>query len=188
MIRYGLVTLGLLLLGWQFGGATLRAETIRADGATVLFDTAPVDPRDLLLGDYMRLRYDLRAPAETMGSDAPFQPRLRDDMFPGLESDASGLAVFRVDENGVARIVRFGNAERLEPGERLIRYRRSNSRWGAPTIGGERYYFQSGTGERFADARYGVFKVMPDGRALLSGLADADRRVIAVAGETPATE
>ena len=172
MIRYALVAFGLVLLAWQFGGATLRAETIRQEGQTILLQTAPVDPRAFLLGDYMTLRY------------AAEPPRDRLDGAP-----TNGLAVLRLGSDGVAEFVRLHDGAPLSGDEILMRYTTTGQGWRRrATYGGRRYYFQSGTGERFAGARYGVFKVMPDGRALLSGLADADRRVIAVAGEAPATE
>jgi len=66
--------------------------------------------------------------------------------------------------------------------ERLIRY--SQQRW-RYSYGGERYYFQSGTAERYQDADYGEFRLMPDGRVLLSGLADENKQTILIAGETP---
>ena len=56
------------------------------------------------------------------------------------------------------------------------------------SYGGERYYFQSGTAKRYADARYGEFRLMPDGRVLLSGLAGEDKKTILIAGEAPKTE
>ena len=171
MMRIGLVLFGLVLLAWRFGSATVTAETIRAQGETILLETAPVDPRAFLLGDYMRLRYAAEPPRD--------RGKARPD----------GAAVLRVDGNGVGTFERFHDGETLAEDERLILFTVSGQAWRRrASYGGERYYFQSGTGERFAGARYGVFKVMPDGRALLSGLADADRRVIAVAGEAPATE
>ena len=168
-MRIALVLIGLALIGYVFGGALIRGETIRAQGETILLRTAPADPRAFLLGDFMRLRYREEPPREVVG-DTP-----------------EGVAVLEIDGDGVGTFLRLHDGEALAENERLMRfYARERGRDG--TYGGERYYFQSGTGERFAGARYGVFKVMPDGRALLSGLADADRRVIAVAGEAPATE
>ena len=170
-MRFALVLLGLALIGHVFGGALIRGETIRAQGETILLRTAPADPRAFLLGDFMRLRYREEPPREVIG-DMP-----------------EGMAVLSVDANDVGTFVRLHDGETLADDERLMRFTaggRGRGRDG--TYGGERYYFQSGTGERFVGARYGVFKVMPDGRAVLSGLADADRRVIAVAGEAPATE
>ena len=35
------------------------------------------------------------------------------------------------------------------------------------------WYFREGEAEHWAAARYGEFRVLPDGRALLVGMADA---------------
>lgn len=161
MIRIALVIVGLLLCAWRFGSATIAAENIRANGTEVLFPLAPVDPRALLLGDYMTLRYDL-------GQTTP--------------EKGTGMAVIRIEDK-VGQIVRFGDTDDLALDEHRLRY--STNRRGQVTIGGEAYYFQSGTGERFEAAEYGIFRLMPDGRVLLSGLADEKKRPILIAGEAP---
>ena len=50
----------LLVLGLFFAGYAVsvqRMETVLADGKTILLPLAPRDPRALLMGDYMDLRY-----------------------------------------------------------------------------------------------------------------------------------
>lgn len=172
MIRLALVIVGLVLCSWKFTTGFIAAETIRAEGEEVLFKLAPVDPRELFLGDYMTLRYDLGLRRLDDGSEpVPVPDRLK------------GSAVVRI-EDGVGKIIRFDQTETLAADERLISYTRLHN-WRPIRIGGDRYYFQSGTGDRFAEAEYGIFRVMPDGRALLSGLADEKKRPILIAGEAP---
>jgi uncharacterized membrane-anchored protein len=174
MIRLALVIIGLGLCAWKFTGAYLAAETIRTEGEVILFELAPVDPRELFLGDYMTLNYDLGFSGD---SAAPAPP------IPSAQR--AGTAVFTL-EDGVATISRFENVDNLSENERRVRYTINNQAWQARiAIGGDRYYFQSGTVERFEDAAYGIFRVMPDGRALLSGLADEKKRPILIAGEAP---
>ncbi|MGJ8559798.1 MAG: GDYXXLXY domain-containing protein [Litorimonas sp.] len=172
MIRIALVIFGLLLCGWRFTTGFVAAETIRVDGEEVLFKLAPVDPRELFLGDYMVLNYDLGLTLRNVGSDTIVIPDKR-----------MGVAVIRV-QDGVGTIIRFDLIDELATNERLIAYTRPTD-WRPIRIGGDRYYFQSGTGERYADAEYAIFRVMPDGRALLSGLADEKKRPILIAGEAP---
>lgn len=172
MIRIALVILGLALCSWKFLTGFVAAETIRTDGEVVLFELAPVDPRELFLGDYMTLNFDLGLGRVDGGADPVITPDV-----------LKGLAVIKV-QDGVGRVVRFDQTETLEIDERLIAYTRSTT-WRPIRIGGDRYYFQSGTGDRFADAEYGIFRIMPDGRALLSGLADEKKRPILIAGEAP---
>ncbi len=175
-LSYGLIGLGLVLCCYKFVSATLSAEDIRQNGERVLIDLRPADPRSLLLGDYMRLNYNREAlPSDP---DARFSnPVDRDKIIP-----RKGLAVIRLDDS-VVRFVRFATEnETLADDERLIRY--SKARW-RYIYGGTRYYFQSGTAERFRDAEYGEFRLMVDGRVLLSGLADEDKKTILIAGEAP---
>ena len=101
----------------------------------------------------------------------------------GLPEERKGIAWLSVDADGVGRIVGYEGVTPQPEGTRRIRY--SQRRRARVSIGGERYYFQSGTGERYEDADYGIFRVMPDGRALLAGLADEKRRPILTAGEAP---
>lgn len=174
MIRIALVIVGVLLCGWKFSSGYLAGEDIRQNGEVILFDLAPVDPRELFLGDYMTLNYDFGF----VGGDSAVEPVIPSEPF-------SGVAVFRL-EGGIAKIARFDNLETLADDEKLVRYTLGNRNWSRSiSIGGDRYYFQSGTGDRYENAAYGIFRVMPDGRALLSGLTDEKKRPILIAGEAP---
>jgi len=150
----------------------MAAEDIRKNGERILIDLRPADPRALFLGDYMALNYNREA--------LPPSPQPRKSSYKA--SANKGLAVIRLEE-GVVRFVRLAAAdETLASDERLIRYRKG--RW-LYTYGGERYYFQSGTAKRYRDAEYGEFRLMPDGRVLLSGLAGEDKQTILIAGKAP---
>ena len=167
--RYALIVLGVVLCGWKFITGTLAAENIRQNGERILIELRPTDPRALFLGDYMALNYDPAALPRSSGNKAP---------------QAKGLAVIRLDQEGVVKFVRHGTAgETLAETERLIRYRNMSRRGARYTYGGARYYFQSGTAARYADAKYGEFRLMPDGRVLLSGLASTDKQTILSAGK-----
>ena len=48
-------------------------------------------------------------------------------------------------------------------------------RW---TLVTDAWFFREGDGERWQKARYGEFRVAPDGRALLVGMADAELKPI----------
>ena len=92
----------LLVLGLFFAGYAVsvqRMETVLADGKTILLPLAPRDPRALLMGDYMDLRY--------MVND-----RIRDALreaktASGTDAGAEGLAVLRVRHEPVAQAADF---------------------------------------------------------------------------------
>jgi uncharacterized membrane-anchored protein len=168
--RVGLVIAGLLLCAYRFGTGVSNAEEIRAEGQEILLDIGPRDPRALLLGDYMALNYTA-------------------DSFPPRDEEvARGVAILKIVD-GVAKFDRLSKeGDSLGVDEVRMRYRQHTSRWRGYTYGGDRYYFQSGTAEKYEDAAFAIFKVMPDGRALLSGLADAEKTPILISGEAPKAE
>jgi uncharacterized membrane-anchored protein len=148
----GLVAI-LSLVNWQI----LAKERLLRDGELMLLELAPVDPRSLMQGDYMRLEYAI---ARELGYRSGFP--------------ADGRVVVANDLNGVARFVR-----QEEPGvplgaaEHLLRYR---WRGGRVRIGTDAFYFQEGQADQYAGAHYGEMRVDAAGEALLIGLRDRDRR------------
>jgi uncharacterized membrane-anchored protein len=58
----------------------------------------------------------------------------------------------------------------LADDEVRVRYRRRGHR---VRIGAESFFFEEGTAERYATARYGELRVAPDGEVVLVGLRDA---------------
>ena len=141
-----------------------REETI-STGETLFLELAPVDPRSLMQGDYMRLRFVVEdsVPAGTLE-----------------ERERRGYLVLRGDSEGVARFVRIHNGESLEQGERLVRFHTAG--WIDQALGSDRiqivpddFFFQEGHRELYEDAQYGMFRFDDRGRYLLVGLADGDR-------------
>jgi uncharacterized membrane-anchored protein len=140
------------------GGLMIQREALHARGRTVLLELAPVDPRSILQGDYMILRYaaSLRVPAR--GADA-------------------GVAVFAVDDNGVAQFVgevdeHINDGNPVGDGDVRLRFRRRDGR---VMFGSETFLFEEGRGAHFAKARYAEVRVDDDGAFLVVDLRDADR-------------
>ena len=155
------ILLNLLLLLGFFNWSVLKKEKTLADGKLVLLKLAPVDPRSLLQGDYMRLNYAI-------------------SQVPDLDSLASrGYVVVRVDTGNVAHLVRYQKKSLpLAPGEQLIRY--SKTEW-AVHIGAESYFFEEGQGDLFAQAAFGGLRVDEQGNSILTGLYTAQRRQLSPA-------
>lgn len=137
--------------------AVWRQESLRAGGETLLLELAPVDPRALIQGDYMALRYALEQPGET-------PPEGRD-----------GMMVVSLDGDRVARFVRFHQDETLAPGEILLPYGNDQGRL---HIAPDSFLFQDGHAALYRDAKYGVFKRAEGAAPVLIGLADAGHRLI----------
>jgi len=141
--------------------AIFGKERILATGDTMLLALAPRDPRSLLQGDYMTLRYAIAGEIES---------RLGDRF------SADGTAVVRLDENRVARLVDLDGAGRQTgPGERLLRFRKRGE---SLRIAGNAWFFEEGQAEAYARAQFGEVIVDGNGEAILVGLRDADYQLL----------
>ena len=155
------ITLGALGTLAAANYAIWDKEQLIAHGEKVFVQLAPVDPRSLMQGDYMRLNYS----------------------FPGDTEDGIGelltarpYLVVRRDARGVAQPLRVVQAhEAVAPGEMRIELTPKGGRW---MLVSDAWYFTEGDGARWSAAKYGEFRVLPDGRALLVGLADEQLRTI----------
>ncbi|MGK5024723.1 GDYXXLXY domain-containing protein [Janthinobacterium sp. RB2R34] len=146
---------GLLLVLVVGNGAIWQKEQLIANGAPVLVALEPVDPRSLMQGDYMTLNFlSISALNELSGFD---------------ESGKRPHVVLTRDERGVASVKRVDDGTPLAPGEYRMQLTRKAGRW---TLVSDAWFFKEGEGEHFGKARYGEFRVMPDGRALLVGMRD----------------
>ncbi|MFQ2036792.1 GDYXXLXY domain-containing protein [Aeromonas veronii] len=133
-----------------------RYEHAMSSGEVVLLRLAPVDPRSLMQGDYMRLNYEIAR--ELTSRD----PRATQDK-------GSDTLVIHLDAHQVATLVADGKPDRLASDERLLQVHQSERQW---QIGPDAYFFEEGTGEQYETARYGEFRLQADGKTLLVGLRD----------------
>jgi uncharacterized membrane-anchored protein len=137
-----------------------QKERLIAHGDKVYVALAPVDPRSLMQGDFMRLAFTV--PGTAAGE------------LPPLAGGDRPHAVARRDARGVAQLVRIARRdEALGAGEFRFELTPKDGRWILVT---DAWFFREGEAPRFERARFGEFRVMPDGRALLVGLADEQLR------------
>jgi uncharacterized membrane-anchored protein len=129
-------------------GSILAKERIRSTGERIFLELAPVDPRSLMQGDYMALRFAIVSEIEARE-----------------EGRNDGKASVLVDERGVATLSADGR------GTLRLRYRMRGSQvW----LGTNAYFFEEGSARRYERARFGEFRVDRDtGEAVLVGLRDA---------------
>ncbi|MDR2625169.1 MAG: GDYXXLXY domain-containing protein [Zoogloeaceae bacterium] len=98
----------------------------------------------------------------------------------------SGIVVLRLDERGVGHFERLGECAALQASEICMRYQRQPGDWRRESrLSTDAFFFQEGTGERYAAARYGEFRVAPNGVALLKTLRDANLQLLGDAPEAP---
>ena len=158
--KWLIIVLNLVLLLVYFNYSVIKKEELLKDGQLVLLKLAPVDPRSLMQGDYMALRYDI---SENIDYDYKLPKR--------------GYCVVRIDSCGVAEKLRFQKGIKpLSKGELLIKYNSAN-RWNV-NIGAESFFFQEGHAEKYEQAKYGGIKIDGNGNSLLIGLYDEQRKKI----------
>jgi uncharacterized membrane-anchored protein len=134
-----------------------QREQLLAAGRVVLLELAPVDPRSLMQGDYMALRF--KVAAEAFGARDPDRPA------------ADGRLVLRVDARGVATFARIDDGTPLGADEVAIRFRVRN---GEPKLATNAFFFEEGSADRYEAARYGEFRVDASGEAILTGLRNRE--------------
>jgi len=139
-----------------------QKERLLREGKSVYLRLAPVDPRSLMQGDYMILRYQISEQAERQRKTIPPSGRLV------LSVDAQGVGSFRRIDNG---------SETLAPNEIFFQYKFRKNR---VQLGAESFFFQEGRGAWYDRARYAELKVTPAGNAVLVGLCNDDlQRIVA---------
>lgn len=149
----------LALVNWSI----FDKQHLLENGKVVYLQLAPVDPRSLMQGDYMALSF-------RVANDARSQVRRSQ---PG-ESDefqsADGRIVVAVDQRSVATFRRVDDGQALLGANEIrLRYR---LREGQLKFATNAFFFQEGTAARYEVARYGEFRVAPQGDLLLTGLRD----------------
>ena len=129
---------------------TQKKESTLATGQVMLLELAPRDPRSLMQGDYLVLRYKIT------------------QMLGGNSLAKDGSLVVTLDDNGVATFKRFHSPEApLAAGEYLVRYRKRGS---GIRLGAESFFFQEGNAKFYTGAKYGELRVAGSGDSVLVGL------------------
>jgi uncharacterized membrane-anchored protein len=145
-----LIVLGAVLVLGALNFAIVGKERVKRDGEVAYLRLAPVDPRSLMQGDYMALRFALVQDLERSAIPAPREGETR-------------YAEVALDTNRVARLAA------TEAGAQIrLRYRIRN---GHVWLGTNAFFFEEGRAQRFSSARYGEFRVdRRSGEAVLVGL------------------
>jgi uncharacterized membrane-anchored protein len=138
----------------------MKHETTLRDGNMMRLELAPVDPRALMQGDYMALRFAI---AEAIRKDAT------DAHMP------TGRAIVRADERGVAKYVRLDRGETLASGEQRLEFRLRGSDVRIVT---NAFFFQEGSASAYETAKFGEFRVNENGTALLASMLDEKLQLI----------
>ncbi|MGD9804540.1 MAG: GDYXXLXY domain-containing protein [Hyphomicrobiaceae bacterium] len=159
LVARSLVLAGALAVGGLAVHSITSNEAIIASGRQVFLALAPVDPRSLMQGDYMRLNFAV--PAEARQSNAAH------------ETSNRSWAIATVDDRQVATVANIVDEQPrpLRTEQIALPMRRKQGRW---IVGTDAWFFKEGTATKWEIARFGIFRVGANGTALLVGMADKD--------------
>lgn len=157
-----LIGLAFALVAGMAAMIVSQHEATLARGEVVLLELAPVDPRSLMQGDYMALRFavDRQLPPRlesTTGADSASTPPPR-------------FAFIVLDSERRATLVGTGSEPMPGAGQIAMRIRVRDH---LNSVGPNAFFFREGSGADYEAARWGEFRVDADGNALLTHLRDA---------------
>ena len=141
----------LILVNWSI----YQKEQHLAHGKSVYLKLAPVDPRSLMQGDYMALRFEL---SNMIKQALPKDIEVKD-----------GRVVVEIDSRSIAKFKSISYKKKLQDNEMLLQYRVRSHKVKFAT---DAFFFQEGNSQRYEKARYGLFRVNDSGEMLLESLYD----------------
>ena len=140
-----------------FNWKIVEKEWTLQTGGLVLLEIYPLDPRSLMQGDYMRLRYEMTRQWEPT-------------------SLKKGYCILKMGEKNI------GTYDRMQKGltplakdEVAIRFNRSGN---LVNIGAESFLFEEGQERTYQRAKYSGLQVDENGSIVLVGLYDKDAKQI----------
>lgn len=159
-----IVVLGLV------NGSIFKKEDHLANGEIVYLDLAPVDPRSLMQGDYMALRFEISTDIYNA------LPKTDEDSRWQHAADAEdGYVIVKRDDRNIAIYKALYTGQPLSDDEILLHYRVRN---GEVKFATNAFFFQEGNADYYQPARYGQFRVDNTGELLLVGMYDKELKKI----------
>jgi len=183
-MRKALFVLVLAVLLSAFGWSVLQKERQLQNGTVMILALRPVDPRSLMQGDYMVLRFAMEreidhALSTQMGQrdeGAIPNPESTDQESPPEQAERPHKAIVRLDPSGEAIFVELDSGRPLAEGERLLTFHRRSDE--DIRIGAGTFLFQEGHGKAYGRAKYAEMRVDSLGRSLITHLLDENKKRI----------
>ncbi len=150
-------------------------EKLLASGKIVYLQLAPVDPRSLMQGDYMALRFAL---ADDVKNALPIDNKTD---HTDIAAPSDGDVIVRLDAQGIGKFEALYNAQPLAADQILMHYRVRNN---TVKFASNAFFFQEGHSQDYTGARYGQFRVNDSGDILLASLYDENLNILGL-GKAP---
>jgi uncharacterized membrane protein/uncharacterized membrane-anchored protein len=154
----------LVLFFVSFAWSVMRKERLLADGDRIILALAPVDPRSLMQGDYMILRFAVENAIEKAVG--------KKDVVMG-----KGVAVVEEGTDRVFFFKRLDDGSDMTDREKRLVFRRLGI-YGHVRVGSGSFFFQEGHGKYYEHARFALLRVDGEGESLIIRLLDKDMEII----------
>ncbi|EPJ43681.1 MAG: hypothetical protein OFPII_40420 [Osedax symbiont Rs1] len=142
--------------------AIFQKEQILKNGDIALLALVPVDPRSLMQGDYMNLRFKIeRTVLEASRASA--------------EDPEQGYFVVNLDAQQVASFAGSYQGQALAENQLKMLFRIRGNRLKLAT---HAFFFEEGSAALYENAKYGEFRVDSKGHLLLNNLRDAEYKIL----------
>jgi len=153
-----IIYINLLIILAVASAMIIKKEKTIKHGQIILLELYGNDPRSLMQGDYMSLSYQIEADKRAENSE---------------EMNARGYYLLERDSNRVVHYLGCENEKpQVDSNQVILKY------YNYGDFGGESYFFEEGSGDDFATARYGGFKIDTGGNPVLVGLYDDKFRIL----------
>lgn len=152
-IKYILIVANLVAVLAYFTVEIIDKEQLLKNGTQVRLRLAPIDPRSLMQGDYMKLNYDI---------------------LWYCSSDSDRYAVVSIPEGDFLR-TQFDN-EGISDNEVAIRVYYNQRRMA--TLSSDNYFFEEGSAYQYDDAKFALVVVDKRGDIYIKNLCDSLGNII----------
>jgi len=151
-----------------------QSQQIKLRGDVLFLELAPVDPLSLVQGQYMRLRFEIEKSYDSTHEDQDAIQTSRGNV----------LAIIILDDKRIGTLTGLlaPNQWQQHPqGDDTLQLQvhaqqTDSEKSYVVRIEQNSFLFQENTEDRYAEAKYGMFRVEEDGRYILVDLADEDLR------------
>lgn len=158
-LKYIIITANLVLLAVLFLFSVNKTEGIINKGESVYLRLAPVDPRSMMQGDYMRLRLDINDRIRRIVVDSTI--------------NISNYAIIDKDNSNLLRVQNDSKTEN----DKEIALKLGHSYY-SREVAIKNLFFEEGTAKKYDDAKYAHIKVDEQGNCILISLCDEDKKDI----------
>ncbi|WP_144211510.1 GDYXXLXY domain-containing protein [Shewanella donghaensis] len=178
IILVGTLVLMLGIINWEI----FQKEQQIRQGDLVYLELAPVDPRSLMQGDYMALRFkmsnDIRSALKLIQEELTQEELVQTEQNLAEANrewrqlpNSDGYVVVSFDSRNIASYKALYNQQDLAANEMKLLYR---VRDGSIKFATNAFFFQEGHASIYESAQYGEFRVNSNGEPLLTAMFDAE--------------